>query len=431
MTERDRGTWHDAHAGHARHRTSAAVQPSARFNLVLVASSGNPSACPGAQLGSRKSLPTVTTMRIHPPTPRLRRLGPAFFGVLLAGILSILTPAASQAAVMNFGSPLSVSATRNTSEYLAYPGTNTPVPVSPDAPGGIFHTPHFGADTALWNAGVAGGDAVSPAAGQAIKVSLEGCAREAAGGPAPLTEIHFQDLSPLPGGGAHVKNTSQPFQIPVCGEHGVSGSTVTTYEPVKLCVSAGDYVGFNDDGGYVENIYRSGVPYEVIGGARGSTMNSFIKNDGTGDGALLSSSETSAMDGFASNRSEELMLRVTLGTGPDALHACAGGTRGLLAPIRVSPQTDGVNHQRMVAVAVFCRVAPVCNGVLTLSGPGTGPTYGRVVFAVPGDTTAHVPIRVSSQMIGLIRSHSAGVYARLNAFVAGKTVSQTIDVKIF
>lgn len=342
-----------------------------------------------------------------------------------------VAPSASSAAVITFGSPLSVPATRNTSEYLAYPGTNTAVPVSPNAPNGIFHTPHFGADTALWNVGVAGGDAPAPANGQALKVSLEGCAREAAGGPAPLTEIHFQDLSPQPGGGALVKKTSQPFQIPVCGQNGVSGSTVTTYEPIKLCVSAGDYVGFNDDGGYVENIYRSGVPYEVLGGARGSTVNSFIKNDGTGDGALLSSSETSAMDGFASTRGEELMLQVTLGTGPDALHSCAGGTRGLLPPIRVSPQTDGVNHQRMVAVAVFCRVTPVCNGVLALKAPGTGLSYGRVVFTVPGDTTAHVPIRVSSQMIALIRSHSAGVYASLNALVAGKTVSQTIDVKIF
>jgi len=368
-------------------------------------------------------------MDIHVRTPISRHLRPMLLGALLVALLSILTPAASRADVTNFGSPLAVAATLNTAKNLSYQGTNTAVPPSPEAPNGVFHTAHYGADTALWNDAVAGGDPRAPAGGQALRLSLEGCAQAASGGPTPLTQIHFQDLSPLPGGGVKANTSSNPFYIPICGQGGASGSTITTYEPHNLCVSAGDYVGFNDDGGYVENVYRSGVAYQVIGAVRGSTMDSFIRNNGTGNGAPFSSMDTTAMDGFASNRNEELMLRVTLGTGRDAVHSCPGGTGGLLAPIRVSPQTDGVNQARFVAVALFCRVSP-CKGVATLSTDGGRNTYGRSGFNLAADTTTHLPIRVSSRMISLIRQHH-GVSTTLTAVVGGASVSRTIAVKIF
>jgi hypothetical protein len=350
-------------------------------------------------------------------------------GVLLAALPAVLTPANAGAAILTIGSPLSVPATLNTAENLDYPGTNTPVPPAPDAPNGIFHTYHDGADTAIWNVAQATGDPRAPADGQALKVSLEGCAQSSDGSP-PLTQIHFQDLSPLPGGGAKVNLTSQAFDIPVCGENGAGGATVTTYEPINLCVSAGDYVGFNDNGGYVENVYRSGVPYQVLGAVRGSTTDSFIRNNGTGNGSTMSPSDTSANDGFASNGNEELMMRVTLGTGRNATHICPGGKQGLppiLAPIRVSPQTDGVNHMRIVMIAVFCRVSP-CKGFATLSMDGRH-TYGRSGFNLIANKTMHVPIRVTPRLMKLIR-RPGGVSMTLAALVDGTTVTQTIAVKI-
>jgi hypothetical protein len=361
-------------------------------------------------------------------------------GALLATAIIALTiflmPAVGQATVSTFGSPLSVPATLNTAEDLGYPGTNTAVPPAPDAPNGVFHTFHYGADTALWNVGLAAGDPRVPATGQALKVSLEGCAQQASGGSAPLTEIHFQDVTPLPGGGAKVNITSQGFNIPVCGQGGASGSSVSTYEPINLCVSQGDYVAFNDEGGYVPNVYRNGVPYQVIGAASGSTMDSFVKDGGTGNGATMSAGETSANDGFATNHGKELLMRVTLGTGADATHICPGGKQGAppaLAPIRVSPQTDGVNHSRIVAVAVFCRVSP-CKGTATLSIPGESTyggeaTYGRVGFTLQANKTVHLPIRVKSELVQKIRAKH-GVSVRLAAAVNGQTIVQRITVKI-
>ncbi len=349
-------------------------------------------------------------------------------GAMLAGCLAFVAPASSEAAITTFGSPLSAPATLNTAENLAYQGTFTPVPPNPEAPNGLFHTFHYGADTVLWNVA-----SQSPATGQAVKVSLEGCAEPSPKGPPPLTQIHFQDISPLPNGeGAKVNISSQAFEIPVCGQNGASGSTVSTYEPINLCVAAGDYVAFNDEGGYVPNVYRSGVPYEVLGSVGGATTDSFLKNNGTGNGSLLSASELSANEGFAINHDAELMLQVTLGTGPDATHICAGGTAGRpaqLPVIRVSHQTDGINAQRIVAVAVYCRPATGCSGIATMSFNGQQVSVGNDEFSLPGNATSHLPIRLTPGLLALIRKHH-GVNATLTAVVGGKTFTQTISVKI-
>jgi hypothetical protein len=348
-------------------------------------------------------------------------------GSLLMGILALLAPASTSAAIRTFGSPLAVPATLNTAEDLAYQGTYTPLP------GGVFHTFHFGADTALWNVGQANDLPSVPAGGQALKVSLEGCALPASGGPAPLTQIHFQDISPLPGGGAKVNLTSGPFEIPVCGVHKASGATVTTYEPAGLCVSRGDYIAFNDEGGYVENVYRAGVPYEVLGSVRGSTADSFIKNDGTGNGAVMPASERAANEGFTANHDEELMMRVTLGTGPNAGYVCPGGTKDApppLPPIDIHRQTDGINRARIVSIAVYCRPASGCRGAaaLTLDGDAADPV-GRTTFRLAGDDTSHVPIRVTAQVLRLIRQDN-GVTTKCVAVVNGKTFTQTVEIKI-
>jgi len=369
-----------------------------------------------------------------PASPVRRRTllaGALLAGALLAA-LALAVPAPSRAALMTFGSPLAGPATLNTSDNLSYAGTNVPVPPARDAPNGYVHDAHYGSDTALWNVSLAGGQAASPATGQATKVRVEGCAEAAPGGPAPLRQIHLQDLSPLPGGGARVNLTSQAFDLPICGQSGASGSTISTFEPINLCVGAGDYVALNDEGGFVPRYYPSGVPYRVIGSAAGSTMNSFIRGDGTNNGATLSPNDTTDNDGFAANRGEELMLQVTLGTGPDATHICAGGSAGApaaLAPLRISPQTDGVNHSQNVSIAVYCRPTAGCSGVATLGAAGKTASFGRTNFTLPGGKTGHLPIHINSKLMKLVRKHH-GASALLTMVMGGQIYTQTITIKI-
>jgi hypothetical protein len=372
------------------------------------------------------------------PRGALRRLAGSLLTLgATSALLLALAPAAANATLYVIGSPLSVPATLNTAENLNYEGTNTAVPPSPEAPNGVFHTFHYGADTAIWDVAQASGAPSSPVDGAVTKISLEGCAEPAQNGPAPLTEIHFQDLTPLPDGGAKVNLSSQGYQIPVCGSGGASGSTVSTYEPSGLCVSQGDYVDFNDEGGYVENSYRAGVPYKVLGAVSGSTGDSFLRNNGTGNGSTMSGSDREANEGFASNANEELMLQATIGTGSDETHIC-GGTIGLpppLPPIRVSPQTDGINHERIVAVAVYCRLASECKGTATVTIPtkighvARKTVVGQKSFSLPGNKTTHLAIRLSPSVIAVVRKHH-GVAAQLTALVEGKTITQTIEVKI-
>jgi hypothetical protein len=355
------------------------------------------------------------------------------YAAALATIGVLVLPAASSAAVSTFGSQLSVPSSLNTAENLNYTGTFTPVPPNPEAPTGIFHTTHDGADTALWNATVAGGSAAAPEAGQALQVRLQGCAQPASDGTPPLTQIHFQDLSPLPGGGAKVNLTSQPFDIPVCGHGGASTSTVTTYEPTNLCVSKGDYVGFNDEGGYVPSSYRAGVPYSVIGAVRGSTMDSFIRGGGTNNGAVFSPSDSTSHDGFAANSSEELMLQAVLGTGPDARYVCGGGTKEapqVLPALRIRAQTDGVNHSRIVSIAVYCRPEAGCAGKGALGTTASPSTYGHTRFAITGNSTSKVPIRISNKLMKIIRRyHKASV--RFAISMSGQVFTEMITLRVY
>jgi hypothetical protein len=334
---------------------------------------------------------------------------------------------------MTFGSPLAKPATITTNDGLSYFGTYTRVPPSPEAPTGVVRTAHWGADTALWNVHLAAAQARAPATGQALEVRVEGCAVAAPGGPPPLRQIHLQDMTPLPGGGARVNLTSQAFDLPVCGQDGASDSTISTYHPINLCVGAGDVVALNDEGGFVEHFYRAGVPYQVIGASAGSTLDSFIRDKGTGDGATLSATDRRANDGFASNRNEEVMLQVTLGTGRDATHICAGGTAGkprALAPLRINPQTDGVNHSQVVAVAIYCRPAAGCSGTAMLGRPGREASYARASFRLPGGTTSHLPIHISSRLMSRVRSPH-GASAVLTLASGSRTFAQTITIKIF
>src|SRR6185312_7074060 len=244
----------------------------------------------------------------------------------LTAALVLGASAPADAAITTVGPRLDAAADLTTSDGLGYKGVDTAVPPAPDAPNGIVHTAHFGADTAIWNTTTAGRSAAMPHGGEAAHIKLEGCAVQAPGGPPPLDQIHFQTLTPA-GGGLRVALSSGAFTIPVCGVGGASGSTVTTYTPFNLCVQKGDYVGFNDEGGFAEPFYRAGVPYLVLGRRRGSSLASFIRGNGTGNGAVFEPTDASAMDGYGRSTNVALMMQVQLGTGPDARYVCASGTR--------------------------------------------------------------------------------------------------------
>ena len=360
---------------------------------------------------------------------RARRLA----AVLSLAAACLALPAAASAKVVTVGPRLSGAATLDTNDGLGYEGVDTAVPPAPDAPNGVVHTAHYGADTAIWNTTIAGHSGAMPHAGQAVAIRLEGCAVPAAGDPTPLNQIHFQTLQPQ-GAQLKVQLSSAPFALPVCGEGGASGSTVTTYRPYNLCVGKGDFVAFNDEGGFEEPMYRSGVPYRVLAPVRGASSASFIRSGGTGNGAVFSPAERGAMEGWASRSGVALMMQVDLGTGADARYVCPTGRRDaprVLPAMRISPQKDGINRARIVRIAIYCRPASGCHGgaSLELLSGGHAAKVGAKAFSLPGNATTHLPIRVSPLVLALIRRRHV-VSTELVAHMGGRTFSQHVSIAI-
>jgi hypothetical protein len=373
-----------------------------------------------------------------------RVLRRAVFATCSIALALVVLSTGANAATLTFGSPLAIPASKDTANGLNYHGSDVALP------GSTFHIPHDGADGALWNARLPVGAATAPQDGQVVRVRLEGCAKS--NGPPPLTQIHFQSLAPIAGGGAKVELTSQAFDIPVCGAGGASGATVSVYDPINLCVAQGDYVAFDEEGGFVGSQngpppYPAGVPYMVIGAVTGATMDSFIRNNGVGNGATFSADDTTNHDGFAANNGEELMLQATLATGPDATSICPGGTRGLPPPgSRTShrhvfptltiptPQLDGMNIRGVVQVAIYCHSASACTGTITLhSKPrhgSHGVWLGAGRFVVGAHRTGKARVHLSALARRMVRNNPRGLaveatggpLAGVNAFKASIAV---------
>jgi hypothetical protein len=342
-------------------------------------------------------------------------------------------PAGAHAAVTSFGSNLSAPATANTAENLNYAGSNIPTIIN--GAGVTVHVNHDGADTALWNAALASGNPTAPAGGQITQVRLKGCAEPAPGGPAPLTQVHFQDLQATNAGAFRVNVTSNPFNLPVCGQNG-DANTISTFAPTNFCVSAGDYVDFNDEGGFDPKYYPSGVKYQVIGSVGGSTMDSFIRNNGTGNGSTFSPSDSSYHDGFAVNAGKELLLQATLATGPDATPLCPGGSAGAIgAKAKAAPaarasvprQSDGASRGGAVSVAVSCHGTTVpCSGVLAVTVAGV---TRKASFSLGSGRTGHFRLRFGSTLVRALRKGHGKARAQARVVLSNlSSASSTITI---
>ena len=198
--------------------------------------------------------------------------------------LALLVPAASIAALYNFGSNLGEKAT------VAYP---------------------HGADTAFWSTALgSGAQAKAPKKGQIYAIRVRGCAERGTGGQLPLTQVHFQVLVPS-GGAVKIAVTSGPENMPICGGN-VNGSTISTFHPLNLCVHAGNYVAFNDEGGFAPG-FPSGVNYEILAPDPGASTASFTGANMTNNGSVLTASPHAGV---------ELLMQLVLATGKNAVGVC-------------------------------------------------------------------------------------------------------------
>ncbi|HEV3229427.1 MAG TPA: hypothetical protein VGY97_08135 [Solirubrobacteraceae bacterium] len=306
-----------------------------------------------------------------------------------------------------------------------------------------------GADTAVWNvalgssgSGAAAG-AVMPSDGQITTIRLKGTAHVSPSGVAPLTQIHFQDLVPQPDGSVKVDVTTGAFDIPTSGDP----NRVSEFHPENFCVHRGDYVAFNDEGGFDPNNYPNGVAYQVLARVPGSVADEYTKDNGTKNGAQFTGSPL---------QGEELLVQEVLATGPDATPLCPGGTQGTapsrpsggtpragggqpgLSAVTVPLQTDKVNRQGFVQIALVCNTTAPCDGSLTLGpassgGSGASSTLGTSSFHLQPHQASKVKLQLTRQAQKLLR-HRHGRATRVKLTVSsgtgGAPVSTTSKVKL-
>jgi hypothetical protein len=196
----------------------------------------------------------------------------------LVAIAAAALPSVAQAGLIKFGSSLTAPA--NKSE--AHP-----------------------VDAVFWANKLPDGARVkAPERGKVGTIKLKGTAVKR-GSTSPVTLFHFQILHPIGDGRVKVSLTSGPFHVPVGGDP----NRITTYHPVNLCAKKGDYVAFNDVGGYKAGKYPNGTPFRVFSSVPAATTNFYSKAGATGNNREFKG---------APHVGEELLMRMFLSTGEDA-----------------------------------------------------------------------------------------------------------------
>jgi hypothetical protein len=292
------------------------------------------------------------------PTFRLPRSAAA----AAATAALLFAPAAASARVITFGSDLSAPAT-------------------------VAETHQ--ADTSFWSPTVKGSSNTVPAAGQITKIRLKGTAVERAGGPAPQNQIHFQVLRPQPDGTVTVILSSDPKYVPYAGDP----NQVSSYSPDGyMCVNKGDYVSFNDNGGWVPSIYQDGVPFRVFGNVSSSTTDQFTKDNGTGIGGNFRGSP---------RRGQELLMQMQLRTGYDASPVCAGGMKGKeFKGVQILAKQSVIVRRGIGRVRALCPGTSQggCKGTMSLSR--NGKILGQAPFSIPATATTNVKVPVKTRLLG-------------------------------
>jgi hypothetical protein len=265
-------------------------------------------------------------------------------------------------------------------------------------PATITHS--HGADTLFWQRTLPNGRSGRvPVSGQVLSIRLKGIAHSTPGGPPPDNQVDFRVLKRLSRGRLRTDHSTQPFRMPVDGDP----NQITTFRPTNFCAGKGDILTFADEGGFVPGFYGHGVPFQVLAGAPGGVTEMFHRGASgpTGQNGYVFKPDTS-------RKGVELLMQVTIATGPDAVWYCKGGTKGLPPQLGVRGGTLRVDERHRAGIAVFChRLRPVRKGGRAVLKPGGacrvsvsvssgGVKVARGGARIAGHKTGHVPLRLTS-----------------------------------
>jgi hypothetical protein len=295
------------------------------------------------------------------------------------------------------------------------------------------------ADTAYWQTTFADGHSpVAPASGQITSFRVKGIALAS---PVPgvvggETMFHLQALKPQPDGTFLVLRTSGAFFVP---PKGTDEQTITTYDPINFCIETGEVLVFNTVGGWDGVVnqsgpYPGGTPLKIFSRIPNAVVSEFEGADRTNNGNVLTAS-TARTSGL------ELLMQMTLGTGPDATPLCPGGTMGvppagppppppgppLPPPAPPDPQKATlpakqrvtVSKKGKLSVSVFCLPGSTrCVGRVRVSTKGAkAKQIGSGGFDIGPKSTGHTTIFLTKPGLKLFKSRGG----KLNVGIEAET----------
>jgi hypothetical protein len=303
---------------------------------------------------------------------------------LAVGAALLALPASAQAEVYTFGPDIDSSGPATLSE-------------------------NHQADTLFFNQGVGGTGSGSPVAGEVTSVRIKGTI-------VPRTNkvesdlqrmFHIQVLHPNPDGQYTVETSTQDLFFPI----GVSPNTISTYSAdAAQCVGVGDYVDFNNVGGWDGDMADpNGTTYKIFGAAPpGGPVNWYERDNGTNIGTTWFPNRrvdngTGTTYPGAPKADRQLLMQVTVATGYDARPPC--GRKGLeYKGITMSTPSPApkVYDDGIARVRTLCPDNSYggCNGTLRLEAEGQ--VLGQADVSLNTAETTNIQLKLTNEAANLL-----------------------------
>jgi hypothetical protein len=304
-----------------------------------------------------------------------------------------LVPAAAGADTMTFGSTLAAPANVNQARQ---------------------------ADTAYWQTSFADAHStVAPATGQITSIRLKGIAlsNPVAGVSGGETMFHLQALHQQADGTYLILRSSQALFVP---PNGTDPQTITTYTPENFCIAQGDVLAFNTVGGWDgivthDGPYKDGTPLQIFSRIGGGGVTEFEGANQTNNGDVLKPNP-------GPGAGLELLMQMTVGTGPDATALCPGGTAGGAPPppppgppppppapqkaTLPAKQKVTVSKKGKLSISLFCLpgTAPCVGKVRVMTKGSTPKQIGSASFNIGPKSTGHATILLTKTGLKLFKS---------------------------
>jgi hypothetical protein len=277
-----------------------------------------------------------------------------------------------------------------------------------------------GADSVWWNSFIDGKSQAVPVGGQVTFVRVKGSVLDDPDKPRrPDPQFHFNVIRPLGGGRVRVMLSTAPWRLPITYPASQSGAPprgdmqqIHGYKPINLCVSPGDYVAFNDFGGFEWRWGRyPGMAVQVFSRTPDTVSPFYTKNAGITNGAEFTPQDT---------KQQEVLMQYRLATGPDATDFCPGGYKQhIYRGLDLRRETITVSQRkRILKMHADCPYVNYggCKGVLSLKSTikGKPVTIGGAPVNVRPAFSASFEIKLSTKVVKLIKK-AHGVTATITA----------------